>query len=433
VNPSAIARPVAGIFSPQRTALRLNSHGFSPSVQEKALRASAREPSFQDAAAALAELAEVTISSRQLNRLAAEVGHQLESLRDQEVAQLQKQQLTPTVATRPALAMVQVDGGRIRIRGQGDGPGAHEGAWREDKFALLATAALTVSSSDPEPDLPECFRNRAFVEGLVRGIAGQGPLSGPDRLPESPASPSPTGCDRPDPPRNRPELWVRTYVASMCPSEEFGPMVAAEARKRNFEKAVNRVFVGDGSAWIWGLQKQYFPTFQPVVDFLHVLGHLFAAAKAAATAAEARWMLFQRWTEDCWKGRVGQVLASLQTLQAQLGPVPEDRMNDLADDDPRKVLAQELGYLERNQSRMDYPTYRQQGLPWTSSHIESTVKIFNRRVKGSEKFWGPTGAEAILQLRAAFLSEDDRLRQHLRTRPCSPFRSYKARGDRKAA
>ncbi|MGO9598333.1 MAG: hypothetical protein ACLP7Q_10115 [Isosphaeraceae bacterium] len=226
---------------------------------------------------------------------------------------------------------------------------------------------------------------------------------------------------------------VRTYVASMCPSEEFGPMVAAEAGKRNFDKAANRVFVGDGSAWIWALQKQYFPTFQTVVDFLHVLGHLFAAAKAAATAAEERWMLFQRWTEDCWKGRVGQVLASLQTLRAELGPVPEDRMKDLADDDPRKVVAQELGYLERNQLRMDYPTYRQQGLPWTSSHIESTVKIFNRRVKGSEKFWSQTGAEAILQLRAAFLSEDDRLRQHLRSRPCSPFRSYKARENRKAA
>ncbi|MBV8269951.1 MAG: hypothetical protein JO252_26820 [Planctomycetaceae bacterium] len=375
----------------------------------------------------------MTISSRQLNRLAVEVGHQLESLRNQQVEALRNQQLTPTVATRPAVAVVQVDGGRIRIRGQGDGPGAHKGAWREDKFALLATAAITVSSSDPEPDLPDCFHDRAFVEGLVRGIAGQGPLSGPNPLPESPASPSPPDSNRQNRTRNRPELLVRTYVASMCPSEEFGPMVAVEARKRNFEKAAHRVFVGDGSAWIWGLQKQYFPTFQTVVDFLHVLGHLFAAAKAAATTVEERWMLFQRWTEDCWKGRVGQVLAALQTRQTELGPVPEDRMNDLADDDPRKVLAQELGYLERNQSRMDYPTYRQQGLPWTSSHIESTVKIFNRRVKGSEKFWGQTGAEAILQLRAAFLSEDDRLRQHLRARPCSPFRSYKVRGDRKAA
>ena len=89
----------------------------------------------------------------------------------------------------------------------------------------------------------------------------------------------------------------------------------------------------------------------------------------------------------------------------------------MADDDPRKILIQELGYLENNRGRMDYPRYRQQGLPWTSSHVESTVKLFNRRVKGSEKFWGETGAEAILQLRAAFLSEDGRLEQHLRSGP----------------
>ena len=65
--------------------------------------------------------------------------------------------------------------------------------------------------------------------------------------------------------------------------------------------------------------------------------------------------------------------------------------------------------------------------------MESTVKLFNRRVKGSEKFWGVPGAEAILQLRAAFLSEDDRLSRHLKTQPCSPFRTYKARELRQAA
>ena len=55
------------------------------------------------------------------------------------------------------------------------------------------------------------------------------------------------------------------------------------------------------------------------------------------------------------------------------------------------------------------------------------MKIFNRRVKGSEKFWSEAGAEAILQLRAAFLSEDGRLDRHLKERPSSPFRTYKAR------
>jgi hypothetical protein len=210
-------------------------------------------------------------------------------------------------------------------------------------------------------------------------------------------------------------------------------MVAAEAQRRNFNNAAHRAFVGDGSAWIWKLQKQHFPTFTAIVDFLHVLGHVFAAAKVATSGGEERWTLFQAWAEACWKGRVGQVIESIRALRDNLEPVPNDDVEGLADDDPRKILSQELGYLERNQPRMDYPSYRKEGLPWTSSHMESTVKIFNRRVKGSEKFWGKTGAEAILQLRAAFLSEDDRLGQHLKTQPCSPFRTYKTRENRKAA
>lgn len=82
---------------------------------------------------------------------------------------------------------------------------------------------------------------------------------------------------------------------------------------------------------------------------------------------------------------------------------------------------------------MDHPRYRPQGLPWPSSPVESTVKPFNRGVKGSEKFWGLPGAETILQLRAAFLSEDDRLARHLKTQPCGPFRTYKSREVSQAA
>ena len=56
---------------------------------------------------------------------------------------------------------------------------------------------------------------------------------------------------------------------------------------------------------------------------------------------------------------------------------------------------------------MRYDEYRRQGLPITSSHVESTVKQFNRRVKGTEKFWSEDGAEALLQLRSDFLSETE--------------------------
>ena len=127
------------------------------------------------------------------------------------------------------------------------------------------------------------------------------------------------------------------------------------------------------------------------------------------------------------------MIAELRTwcdTQIALCGCPLER---LADDDPRRIVARVLGYLEDNRERMDYPPYRREGLPWTTSHVESTVKIFNRRVKGSEKFWSEAGAEAILQLRAAFLSEDGRLDRHLKERPSSPFRSYKARKTGEAA
>jgi hypothetical protein len=399
----------------------------------KIVRCSAREPSFEEAAKALDDLAELTISSRQTSRIAQEVGQQLQARRDHHVGQFQARELPPRVETRPALAVVEVDGGRLRIRGDGDGPGAHDASWREDKIAMLATAAITVSDTDPEPELPACFREQEYVEKLVRGISGVGSMSQPDPPSERPAEEPPTATEPPEQKRQKPELLVRTYVASTCSSDVFGPMVAAEAQRRNFSNAAHRAFVGDGGAWIWKLKQQYFPNYVAIVDFLHVLGHVFTAAKAARTGAEGPWTLFQTWAEACWKGQVSQVIESLQAKRDEWGPLSEAEVEALADDDPRKILIQELGYLEGNRGRMDYPRYRREGLPWTSSHVESTVKLFNRRVKGTEKSWGEPGAEAILQLRAAFLSEDGRLEDHIKNRPCSPFRTYKAREDKQVA
>ncbi len=95
---------------------------------------------------------------------------------------------------------------------------------------------------------------------------------------------------------------------------------------------------------------------------------------------------------------------------------------DAPDSDPRKIVAGTVTYLENNRARMNYPEYRKAGLPVTTAWMESLVKEMNYRVKGTEMFWNnPTGAEAILQVRAAALSDDDRLSQYLHPRPGSPF------------
>jgi hypothetical protein len=86
------------------------------------------------------------------------------------------------------------------------------------------------------------------------------------------------------------------------------------------------------------------------------------------------------------------------------GKPPDD-----APGDPRQAVDRALVYFTNNARHMDYPTYRQQGLPITSAHIESTVKLINRRVKGTEKFWGRSTSEAVLQLRADYLGDSNPL------------------------
>ena len=100
-----------------------------------------------------------------------------------------------------------------------------------------------------------------------------------------------------------------------------------------------------------------------------------------------------------------KVIAALAARQVELGMPTKDE----PETSPRTVVATALGYLQENKQRMRYAEYRKQGLPITSSHVESTVKQFNYRVKGTEKFWGEAGAEGILQLRGDELSDGDEM------------------------
>ena len=209
-------------------------------------------------------------------------------------------------------------------------------------------------------------------------------------------------------------------MATTADSESFGPMVAAEAQRRHFFAASRRAFLGDGGSWNWTIQRTWFPGFVAIVVFMHVLTYLFVAAGAVTRGTAAQWKLYLECMTACWLGQVDRVIGSLAEWQERLGPMA--RHESPGADDPRVVVARTRGYLEHNRERMDYPRYRRLGLPVTSSAIESLIKEVNYRVKGSEKFWNDSGAEAILQVRAARLSDDGRLHRHLAHRPGNPFR-----------
>lgn len=380
------------------------------------------------AATALENLAEVKISGRQVGRITEEIGTEMTRQRDLKTACHQRKTLPVAVAGVPSLVVVEIDGGRYQARDPTPvaGPGAHGVGWKEDKVASLVTMTGATFDHDPHPDLPTCFTDKKGVARLVKGLTSQGSLSeladasGGDETPEL------TVVAATDPPAPRPS-WppkplVRTTVATTRDCDASGPMVAAEAHARHFDDAPRRAFLGDGGKWIWGIQKAYFSKSTPIVDFVHVLAYLYLAAKAVSTSPDEHWKTYLGWAIDCWQGEVEAVIDRLTRWRDRLGAIAAGE--ELSKTDPRRVVATTLGYLENNQSRMKYPDYRRAGLPTMSGLVESLIKQFNYRVKGTEKSWTPKNAESILQVRAALLSEDERFEKHMESRACPQFRRY---------
>ena len=95
------------------------------------------------------------------------------------------------------------------------------------------------------------------------------------------------------------------------------------------------------------------------------------------------WPIYERWISWVWAGQVAEVIAELTQRQQEVGPAGKDAKEG----SPQRVVQESLTYLSNHQDKMQYAEYRKQGLPLMSSHVESTIKQINYRVKGTEKFW----------------------------------------------
>ena len=407
-------------------------------------------------------LAEVAVDPKQVERLTEQVGQQRVAERDAAVAAwlarpLAQREAPPADVPSPQLAVVEMDGGRLQIRsgdGRGDGgePAGEDGPgtagsaagasgqpppiasppadelppadeppaaaadsaseatraakskhWREQKTGCLLTMSSTVRDVDPCPEIPAVFLDPLQSLKLAQQI---GHCAAPPGTPFRAAEPDEAegageeGDERAKRP-GRPEVEKRRVVASRRDVSQFGPLLAATACALGLYAAGRRAFVADGLSENWSVYKRYFSRWTAVLDFVHALTYVYAAAMAGRTFAEG-WPVYERWIRWVWAGQVGLVIKELTERQQEMGgPSRQDK-----DGSPRRVVREALTYLSNHQDKMRYDEYRKQGLPLMSSHVESTVKQINYRVKGTEKFWTEEGAEALLQLRADYLSDD---------------------------
>jgi hypothetical protein len=394
---------------------------------DKIVYAGTMSRSFEQASKDLAKLAEVEVPTKQVERVCQRIGNERVEERDEAVRAYQELPLVerksvPAGVTAPDLAVVGCDGGRLQILERSgakveaeEADAATEGrrgkCWREDKIGLLQTMKSTASASDPCPEIPESFVDPARILKLARELKKQAaPSAEAAQETSEPEAIAETLAENPvvyEPP----EVVEKRFVGSRVRWPDFGPILAMMAWQWGFFGATRRAFVGDGSDNNWAIWRNYFSSFVPILDFIHALSYVFAAAMAGRKFAEG-WPIYEQWIGWVWQGEVAQVIAALAQRQLELG-VPQEEEGDT---NPRQIVAQALTYLQNHQSQMKYAEYRKQGLPITSSYVESAVKQFNQRVKGTEMFWSEEGAEAILQLRADHLSAEEPLSEFWQAR-----------------
>lgn len=365
---------------------------------QKMVYAGSNLGSYAMAEDSLRELAESSISLQRIRRAVEQAGEARVSERDADVVAYEARPIPEKrrgslAVDPPKLGVISVDGGRYQRRDAFGDKTRRRKHWREDKVGCLLSMTSETHATDPTPELPAWLLDSL----AVAQIAKLAEASEQAARSESDADFDSSALDAlDDAAYDPPELVSREVLATGCDWEMFGRQLAARAWRRGFPAAERLAFVADGAHVNWTLQRKHFGRATAILDLIHALSYAYSAAKSLDELSA-----YESWAKQIWRGEVELVIHALHDRQKQIGKPPDDAKAG----DPRERVDRALTYYQNHRSRMNYPEYRRQGLPLTSSHIESTIKQINRRVKGTEKFWSEPLSEAVLQLRADYLSD----------------------------
>jgi hypothetical protein len=188
-------------------------------------------------------------------------------------------------------------------------------------------------------------------------------------------------------------LTQHSYCAGLWDAATFGDHQWAEAWRRGIQKAKRIVAVCDAAAWIWTLVITCYAPCAQIIDWWHAVERVWEIAYSIlgqGTAQAETWGTQLK--EQLWAGQIRALLQDVREHWPRGQALPE-------------TLRQAIGYLFRQRQRMRYQTFRQAGYPIGSGTVESACKVVvQERMVQAGMRWGRPGAQAMLALRCALLS-----------------------------
>lgn len=314
---------------------------YSPGVRRLMARAGS-QTQFEQAAEDLRCYAGLEIEPREIERVAEEVGRQVE----QWLCEQQEQIRRAGVAAAPKLAAgtkfyVSFDGTGVPVR----------------KSELVGRPGKQADGS---------ARTREAKLGCVFTQVGLDKEGYPQRDPES-----------------------TTYVGAIESSTLFGWRMYAEALRRGLDQAKTVIALTDGARYNRTIVQTHFPDAVHIVDLFHAYEHLTAIAQILwgqeAKAPKA-------WRDLLEAGDIARLVRKVgKYLPASVKS--------------KKAMLKQLGYFQKNAPQMCYAEYREKKFFVGSGVVEAGCRtVIGERLKQSGMRWSVRGANAIIALRCCILS-----------------------------
>ena len=342
--------------------------GVSPGLESRVTRKVALCPSIRFAHEELAREG-VELDPKSVKRIAYQCGEDFLALRTHRITQFRAGTLQAGSQLAGKRVSVQIDGGRIKIRGKMQATPKRTEIVNED--GLVTEDAQGRSSRQHKRTFQADWREPKLMTIFVHDERGKmidrhetvidGTLLGPDA------------------------------IAEVC---------AMHLHRLGAAKARSICFIADGAPWIWDridsivhLAKLDEVAKYEILDCSHAVHHISLALAATGASQEGRLPLYRELRTLLRNGRWREVVEQLTELQDS--------------QDPNADLEREINYLRSHgeAGRLSYPHFRSQGLPCGSGAIESSIRrVINLRLKSNAMFWTSHNAESMMQVRSHVIS-----------------------------